>query len=155
MKAPTAKQTNDEMAAVHGLGCSSGSTPSSSRACRRSASSGLACTARATSWARSGAQAAGDPRLGQLGDLLVGVAFQLAALLGQLGRDLLALRAHRGVLAQGHRDRPGDQARGPVSSTVRAATPAPPTPAMSAMFETSPSIAPNTAARSHPPDTSA
>jgi hypothetical protein len=42
----------------------------------------------------------------------------------------------------------------PVSTTVRGATPPPPTPAISAMLLTRPSIAPNTAARSQPPATS-
>ncbi|GAB2628992.1 hypothetical protein GCM10027068_04290 [Prescottella soli] len=42
----------------------------------------------------------------------------------------------------------------PLRTTVCAATPAPPTPAISDVLVTSPSIAPNTAARSQPPETS-
>ena len=43
----------------------------------------------------------------------------------------------------------------PVRITVCTDAPPPPTPAMSAMFVTSPSIAPNTAGRSQPPERSA
>ena len=43
----------------------------------------------------------------------------------------------------------------PVRMMTSRATPPPPTPAISAMFVTSPSIAPKTAARSQPPETSA
>src|SRR5580704_5440288 len=42
----------------------------------------------------------------------------------------------------------------PVSTTVCAAAPLPPTPAISEALVTSPSTAPNTVGRSQPPDTS-
>jgi hypothetical protein len=42
----------------------------------------------------------------------------------------------------------------PVRTMVWADPPPPPTPAISDTFVTSPSMAPNTAGRSHPPDTS-
>jgi len=43
----------------------------------------------------------------------------------------------------------------PLRTTVCASTPAPPTPAISEVLVTRPSIAPNTAARNQPPETSA
>jgi hypothetical protein len=43
----------------------------------------------------------------------------------------------------------------PVSTMLLDETPPPPTPAISAMLVTRPSMAPNTAGRSQPPDTSA
>jgi hypothetical protein len=53
MTLPTAKQPNDEIAAVQGEGCSSGSTPSSCTMCTLTASSGSRCTSRATASAVS------------------------------------------------------------------------------------------------------
>ena len=48
-RAPSVKAANDEPAAVHGEGRSSGSTPSSSRACTRQTCSGSRQSCRATS----------------------------------------------------------------------------------------------------------
>src|SRR5262249_25577695 len=49
---------------------------------------------------------------------------------------------------------PATSAAAPVSTTVCAATPPPPIPAISEALVTSPSTAPNTVGRSQPPDTS-
>jgi hypothetical protein len=57
-----------------------------------------------------GGEPAGDPLLGQLGGLGLRVALQLPALLGHLGRHLLVLRLHAGVLAEAHGDRSRHQA---------------------------------------------
>src|SRR6202043_1784949 len=49
---------------------------------------------------------------------------------------------------------PAPSAATPVSTTAWDETPPPPTPAISEAFVTSPSTAPNTVGRSHPPETS-
>ena len=49
---------------------------------------------------------------------------------------------------------PATSAATPVRITVCAETPPPPSPAISEVFVTSPSTAPNTVGRSQPPDTS-
>ena len=49
---------------------------------------------------------------------------------------------------------PATSAATPVSTTVCAGTPPPPSPAISEALVTSPSTAPNTVGRSQPPDTS-
>jgi len=50
---------------------------------------------------------------------------------------------------------PATRPAAPVRTTVHADAPAAPTPATSEMLVTRPSIAPNTEARNHPPETSA
>ena len=54
-----------------------------------------------------------DVDLGQLGELGLRVALQLAPLDLHLGLHRLVLAAHRDVLAAAHRERPGQQARHP------------------------------------------
>ncbi len=60
-----------------------------------------------------GRQPTRDPHVRQFVGLDLRVALQFAALFRHLGGDLLGLCPYRGVFAQGHRDRAGDQAGEP------------------------------------------
>ena len=82
-----------------------------------------------------------------------GVPAERTLLDAHLRVDLLVGRRDRGVLTQRHRERACQQAGDTTEHDgVCAALAA--TPAISAVLLTSPSIAPNVAARNHPPETS-
>ena len=124
--------------------------PSSSAMCTASTSPCDSSTA--TSWARSWRQALVDVDAGQLAQLALGRLGQLPALLGDVGLLGVALRAHRGVLADGHREGAGDQRRRPrPATTAWRDAPAAATAMTRQATDTMPSLAPSTAARSHPP----
>ncbi len=145
--APTANDTNDEAAAAIGEPSDAGSSPSSSRASVSSASSGFAMR-----WLGGpvGVLLRQPARLvdeRQLRRLLLGILGELVALGADLVLEHLALRADRDVLAGRHRERPRQQARHARDQHGVAFALAPATPRMRQRFETSPSLAPNTAGR--------
>ena len=91
-----------------------------------------------------------DQHADQLGPLGLRMLAEGAPLHAHLGLDLLVGGRDRGVLAQRHRERAGQQAGDAGQQhCVRAGAGA--TPAISAVLLTSPSIAPNVAARNQPP----
>ena len=151
-----AKVRNDETAATHGEGLSSGLSPSSATTCSRSAVSGSRDSWTATSWARPLVDAAHPQHLDQLGELALGVDLELAGApsppRGRAARSASSPRCTRPAPSRWRR-RPGWRRR--RGRWCAAPPPPPPTPATSAVLVTSPSIAPNTAARSQPPETSA
>ena len=91
MTAPRAKEKNDETAATTGDGQLLGSTPSSSCACRRNASSGSCDTCSATLRREGGVEALVGERLGKLLLLLLRVLLELLTLELDLGADELVL----------------------------------------------------------------
>ena len=101
-----------------------------------------------------GVDAAGDVQLGELGPLGLGRATQLAPLDLDLGQGELRLRSHRDVLPAAIENDPATSPARPASTTVDGDARPPATPAISPRFDTRPSMAPNTAGRSHPPVTS-
>ena len=91
------------------------------------------------------------PDLRQLAQLGHRVLLQRLALDAQVGLLDVALARHRHVLAERHRQRAGRQARDPRGAhRAVARRPAPATPTMRHAVDTTPSLAPSTAARSQP-----
>ena len=157
--APTAKARNDDTAARVGEARSSASTPNSSRACTRTALSEVVVHLGRHLGRQLGGQPLGDVHRRQLGHLRVLVGRDL----GPLDLDLRLRRTPTGWRPRctprlpsrtpPPRARPDRRARRRPARRRGADVP-PTTPAISAKFDTSPSIAPNTAGRSHPPVTS-
>ena len=136
-------------AACSGRACESSVIPSSSRACTRArphARSALPATCSASlGRGRARGRSRPAPHVRRPGRR---AARLLEREIGPLG---VGLRAHRHVLARRHRGGAGDQAgdaRG--EDRRRGVESAAATPTMIAAVETMPSLAPSTAARSHP-----
>lgn len=151
---PTAKQAKEESAAVHGEGCSSGSTPSSWVTCTRTASSGSVCTSRATAsavgrvspirWYRSASSACSARGERRISSRSTSTSWATASF-------WVPTEANSPSAIE---NAPATSPAIPVRTIVARSAPPPPTPAINPMLVTNPSIAPNTAARSQPPDTS-
>ncbi len=154
ISAPTANEPSDAPAATRGDGRSPGSTPSSSRACTASAFSGFA----EISAAACRAVAALTPRARSMP---ASSACSAAALCSSSSRSLSTSAWISSFWEETDTNSPAaiEQAPAarparPVSTIVCELAPPPPTPAISETLVTSPSMAPNTAGRSQPPDTS-
>src|SRR6516165_2811395 len=154
MLAPTAKVTRDAPAAVTGEGSSSWATPSSSRTWTARASSGWAEICRATSSASSGStprirNVAASSSRSESGLYLSSCAsLRTSASTSSFCEDT---ETNSPVAIE---NTPAARPASPVSTMNWCDPPPPPTPAISDTLVTRPSIAPNTAGRSQPPETS-
>jgi len=154
MTAPTANDAIEAPAATTGEGSSPGSTPSSSSACTASALSGCA----EISAAACRAVAALTPRARSM---VASSACSKTGLFSSSSRSLFTSAWTSSFCEETDtyspaaiEHAPAARPARPVSTMVCALPPPPPTPAISDTLVTSPSMAPNTAGRSHPPDTS-
>ena len=150
------KVSSDETAATRGEGLSSGLSPSSATTCSRSAVSGSRDSWTAT-WCgeaarRRRARAASRPARRARPRGCARARAAPCPPRGRAARSASSPTCTRRAPSRSRR-RPGRPT--PASTIARGAAPPPPTPATSAVLVTSPSIAPNTAARSQPPETSA
>ena len=146
---------NDETAATLGEGLSRGSRPSSWITCTKAACSGSRCT----SCAAAAAVCLVMPKVPNM------CASSRCSATGFCAISLRSLTHSRSscsfcVFTDAYspmaiEKAPATRPARPVRMMKSALAPAAPTPATSAMLVTSPSIAPNTEARSAPPDTSA
>ena len=158
MSAPTANVTSDAAAAVYGEGSSRWSTPSSSRTCTSRAWSGWAEICAATLSASSGStpclrNVAASSRRSESG--LCSSSWRSLRTSASTSSFCEETETYSPVAME---NAPAASPASPVS-TMRCAeppeafTPAP-TPAISETLVTRPSMAPNTAGRSQPPETS-
>src|SRR3954454_22185647 len=157
ISAPRPNATKDEAAASNGEGRSSGSTPSSSRACTLTALSRSRWIWRATSAASLGSSPLSTYICASSASSPVGlrvISARSFSISRRADSDWLATEVYSPAAIE---KAPAASPASPASTTAvvsDAARVPPATPAISATFETSPSIAPNTAGRSHPPVTS-
>src|SRR6266540_873437 len=154
MNAPTVNDTSEENAAVHGEGRSSGSMPSSSRACTRQAWSGSRDSCSATLYAVS----LSTPRRSYI-IASSRISARGRAAISRCSTRISAAASSAWLATEVYSPvaieiAPATRPASPVSTTVVCGTLPPATPAISAKFDTRPSITPKTAGRSQPPVTS-
>jgi hypothetical protein len=149
-----ANEASDAPAATSGEGSSLGSMPSSSRACTASAFSGCSEIS-AAAWR---AVAGRTPRARSMA---ASSACSAAAFCSSSSRSLSTSDWMSSFWEETDtyspaaiEKAPAARPARPVSTMVCEPSRAPPTPAISDTLVTRPSMAPNTAGRSHPPDTS-
>src|ERR1039457_1036423 len=154
ISAPAEKATSEEMPAKTGEGSSNGSTPSSSRVCTRSAVSGSCETAAAIRAAVSASApypakvsaSSACSAAGKRASMMRSVATSAATSSFWFVTDTYSPVPIENA--------PATSAATPVKMMACGGASPPPSPAISDALVTSPSTAPNTVGRSHPPDTS-